>query len=223
MSQISNTNTKSLNQIQSLVYKILKNEGFKKFGRTFTKNVDEGIIHVINFQIGQRNLEGHFTVNLGVYIKELDETKSNSKKIFYDYDCHIRVRLCELSNDLSDWIKLDKNADDISELIIQFLMSDGISWFNLFNSKKSIIINLQRNKIGYFKNSNRAKLDAAILLLNYDKPNAIKLFNKYYNSIDKNNVAHKIYVSSLAHKFDLNFDDTSLNESIDLINKLLNK
>tara|TARA_Y100000815_G_scaffold45101_1_gene37164 strand:+ start:1091 stop:1765 length:675 start_codon:yes stop_codon:yes gene_type:complete len=224
MSKISNTNTKFLNQVQTSVYNILKNEDFEKSGRTFNKTIDENIIHVINFQIGQKDLAGHFTINLGVYVKELDENNQvGSKKIFHDYDCSIRVRLSELTTELNHWLKIDRNIEDISQSIIGVLMNEGKSWFGLFNSKENLINNLQIDKIGYFKNRNRAKLDAAILQLNYNNTNATKLFNEYYDNIDKDNSAHKIYVASLANKFGLKINNVPKNTSTNLIDRLLNE
>lgn len=220
MSQISNANTKSLNQIQSFVYNTLKNEGFKKSGRAFNKKIDEGIIHVINFQIGQRDLEGYFTINLGVYVEELDEVKSNSKKIFHEYDCHIRVRLNELTTEFSDWVKADKKIENISKLIIKLLMNEGASWFSLFNSKNKIVENLQKPTIGNFKNSNRSRLDAAILQLSHDKKDAQKIFIDYYKNIT-DNIIHKNYVGSLAEKFDLKINDRPDDESLNIIKDLL--
>lgn len=50
---------------------LLKSSGFRRFGVTFNRQTEPGLIHVVAFQ-GQQS-GGTFTVNLGVYVREVDQ------------------------------------------------------------------------------------------------------------------------------------------------------
>src|SRR5450759_3794583 len=48
----------------------LRRLGFKRFGTTFNREAEPGLVHVVGFQGSQSG--GRFTVNLGVYVHEVD-------------------------------------------------------------------------------------------------------------------------------------------------------
>jgi Domain of unknown function (DUF4304) len=48
----------------------LRRLGFNRFGTTFNREVDPGLVHVIGFQ-GSKS-DGRFTANLGIYVREVD-------------------------------------------------------------------------------------------------------------------------------------------------------
>ena len=48
----------------------LRRLGFKRFGTTFNREADPGLVHVIGFQASRSC--GDFFVNLGVYVREVD-------------------------------------------------------------------------------------------------------------------------------------------------------
>lgn len=56
--------------LRSFVVEPMRNNGFTFDGkRTFRRpGVDETVMHIVNFQLGQRSIEGRFTVNLGVFV-----------------------------------------------------------------------------------------------------------------------------------------------------------
>lgn len=78
---------------------MLKGRGFSFDGsRTFRRSFKNGTIaQLVNFQLGQRSLEGQFTVNLGVFV--LGEVSSNPSDVTasnaLEYNCsgHRRTRL----------------------------------------------------------------------------------------------------------------------------------
>jgi hypothetical protein len=104
---------KSLDHIQGALGPRLRNEGFRVRGRTFNRTTNDGLTHVVNFQIGpsdppgttyipglRENLYGLFAVNLGVYVPEVARhTGGEAKAWIQDYDCCIRVRLGALVGD----------------------------------------------------------------------------------------------------------------------------
>jgi hypothetical protein len=58
-------------ELRAVVLARLRDHGFAFDGsRTFRRALGGGAIaHVVNFQLGQRSLQGRFAVNLGVYVE----------------------------------------------------------------------------------------------------------------------------------------------------------
>ena len=88
----------------------LKVTGFKKRRHTFNRIAEPGLVHVVNFQMGQfpigayeipglrPNLYGRFTVNLGVFVREVYEAtqRTTASAFVQEYACEFRVRLGRL-------------------------------------------------------------------------------------------------------------------------------
>jgi hypothetical protein len=60
--------------LRAVIHPALAARGFVFDGnRTYRRELAGGVLQLVNFQLGQRSLEGHFAVNLGVYVPgELD-------------------------------------------------------------------------------------------------------------------------------------------------------
>ena len=78
-----------LDRIQKEIFNYLKPLGFKKKGRTFNRQTEDGIYQVINIQSGRyefgdkyvipgfrENYYGKFTINLGVMVTDIYELES---------------------------------------------------------------------------------------------------------------------------------------------------
>jgi hypothetical protein len=60
--------------------------------RTYRRMLDGGrVVEIINFQLGQRSLEGRFTVNLGKLSNELRDDVALEKA--YPYHCRTQTRI----------------------------------------------------------------------------------------------------------------------------------
>ena len=201
-------NVEYLNQIQKEVHQYLKPLGFKKRGRTFNRQTENGVWQVINFQSGQfpvgenyvipgirESFYGKFTVNMGVIIKELYEIRIKGKeKAFYqDYDCQIRTRLSHLISENDYWWNITNDSKHISDQIIEGLNDKGISWLDMFETREKICTNWG-NVNG---SSNTAKLDVALIIFQTDKIKGGKLIQEYFDSIESHK-GHKEYVKELA-------------------------
>ena len=100
-----------LDSIQKEIFLFLKPLGFKKKGRTFNRQTENGIYQVINIQSGRyefgdkyvipgfrENFYGKFTVNLGVMVKEIYELESHNKP----KDIYHRDKICRNLGNLED-------------------------------------------------------------------------------------------------------------------------
>jgi hypothetical protein len=206
-----------LDNIQKEIFLFLKPLGFKKKGRTFNRQTEDGIYQVINIQSGRyefgdkyvipglrENYYGKFTINLGVMVKEIYELDSHSKvkNIYQDYDCQIRTRLTHLTIKQDLWWTISEDSSKTAKEVIVGLDSHGIQWLDIFENRDKICHNWG-NVEG---SSRRAKLDVALIELHRDRTKAEKLFQEYYDNIEIKN-GHKEYVKALADRLGVNLTD----------------
>lgn len=205
-----------LDSIQKDIFVFLKPLGFKKKGRSFNRQTEDGLYQVINLQSGKYefgdkyvipglrgNYYGKFTVNLGVMVKEIyDLDPHNKLKDFYqDYHCQIRTRLTTLTIKQDHWWLISEDNQKIANEVIEGLISHGIPWLNLFESRTEICSNW-----GIVEGSSlRAKLDVALIVLNEDKKKGTKLIQDYYDNIETHK-GHKEYVKELANQLGMRID-----------------
>ncbi len=206
---------KILDEIQKAIHIELKALGFKKKGRTHNKVLDNGIIQVINFQMGQfqfdnvieiadlrENLYGQFTINMGVFIPELyiKTFDSEPKSFIREIDCEIRTRLSQQMFGEDKWFPLTSDFQTTIDLILNLLKSTGQQWFERFENRNKIVSELTESKEIEF--SPRQKMCGAIIELEIDRINGERIFNDYYNSIEDEK-PHKKYVFELAEKLNI--------------------
>lgn len=205
--------TKTFDKLQNIVHKELKAFGFIKKGRTHNKVVDEGIVHVINFQSGQypigdnyiipgirESYYGKFTVNLGVFVNDIYEVTQEqpAKEFIPEYICQIRTRLPELTNNNDEWWTVDDNYIQVANEIIDELITDAFKWFDNFTDREKIIKSLQNKRI---KNLyvRIGKLNAALIQIRIDRKKGEELFREHYKLSSKHK-PHQEYVVELAKK-----------------------
>lgn len=208
----------NLDSIQKEIYLFLKPLGFKKNGRTFNRQTENGIYQVINIQSGRyefgdkyvipgfrENYYGKFTVNLGVMVREIYELESHNKPkdIYQDYDCQIRTRLTHLTIKQDLWWTISDDNHKTANEIIEGLNAHGLEWLGYFETREKIINNWGEKADN---NSPRAKLDVALIVLNRDREKGRKLIQEYYNNIENRN-PHRDYVKKLADRFGVKLID----------------
>jgi len=208
-----------LNEIQKLIHKELKADGFKKKGRTHNKVLDNGIVQVINFQMGQfqfdnvieipglrENLYGQFTINIGVFVPELYEKifDPKPKSFIQEYDCEIRTRLSQKIFGEDKWFPITSDFGKTAEFINENLNTIGKEWFDRFDNRKKIVAELTQSKVIEF--SPRQKLSGAIIELEIDRENGERIFNEYYNSVEEKK-PHKKFVIELAKKLKIKLNE----------------
>ena len=205
-----------LDNIQKEIFLFLKPLGFKKSGRTFNRQTEDGIYQVINIQSGKyefgdkyvipglrENYYGKVTVNLGVMVEELYKLNFKPKNIYQDYDCQIRTRLPLLTMKQDFWWTiLDENQKPADE-IIEGLKSHGLRWFDTFENRDKICENW-----GVVEGSAlRAKLDVALIIFHRDREKGSKLIQEYYDKMQHNYSNHKEYVKELADRLGVKIND----------------
>ena len=114
----------------------LKNEGFRNKGRTFNREADDGIVHVIDLQMGRRGLRGEFIPNFGVFIADFHEVEQGSRPSFpKEAQCELRDRI----DNNTDWWSLKKDNADTAKKIIAKLEKEALPLFQRIRSNQDVI------------------------------------------------------------------------------------
>lgn len=169
---------RDVDEIQSVVAAYLKTLAFRKSGRTFNREREDGIVHVVNLQMGpypigkyvipglRENLYGKFAVNLGIRLPCISaaEGAPSGKKIYREYDCHIRSRLSrEVDGRAEEWWSIEGDFGRIGSEIAGLLEKSGIPFFDQFSSYHDVIVFYDRRGVFPFRTDARSALDAALV------------------------------------------------------------
>ncbi len=143
-----------MDHIQSDMAELFRTRGFRKRNRTYNRVGKDGLVQVINFQMGRydppgtyeipgmrENLYGYFTVNLGVFVPEVEEIEypGESKKFIAEFSCHLRARLGDLRGARTDlWWPLVA-PEMVSADIRERLIKDGLPFLERFGSREAIV------------------------------------------------------------------------------------
>ena len=174
---------------------VLKAAGFGKRRHTFNRPLEPGLVHVVNFQMGpfdppgteefppiRRNRYGHFTVNLGVFIKEVAETLHQvpASSFVPEYACEIRARLGSLMPDHDDlWWSLDDDPAQTGRYMVDLLERYALPYLDRFHSRLAVIEEWLRHgqATGF---APRGDLSVAVMLKERDDIETAKsLVNRY--------------------------------------------
>jgi len=153
---------KRLDEIQAHLRPGLKEQGFKVRGRTFNRPHPDGLVDVVNFQMGpydlptttyhpglRENLYGLFTVNLGVFVPEvaLYADEFEPKSWVQEYHCSVRARLGELGPEAEDaWWPLKRRWSRVAATIGGLLEIRAYPFFQRFGSREAILSELREEE-----------------------------------------------------------------------------
>jgi hypothetical protein len=171
--------------VQEPVTALLRTEGFTKKGRAYNRIAGNGLIHVVNFQMGQYTIGnyvipgiresyyGKFTVNLGVYLPCVSQLERGSvaKRIYQDYDCEIRKRLGTLAYEGQDvWWSLDNSARATGDLIVCLMREFGLPFLARYTDYMAVLAQYRMHGYLPFNNKSRSALVAAIICHHLGQP-----------------------------------------------------
>ena len=209
---------KQVDEIQSQLVPFLKENGFRKRRRTFNRSSSEGLISVINFQMGafdppgtspipglRKSLYGSFTINLGIFVPEVYRYQSGSEiKGFIQHShCCIRARLGNVGSERQDiWWKA-KSSSMLVEELRNRLVKDALPFLQSFESREAIIREWLNTYNEYqFSSSSPPNIVLAIILANQGRTEeARSLLEQRIRQ--SQHEGHKAYVRSLAVRLGL--------------------
>lgn len=166
-------NTKSnrsnkLDTIENLIWPKLQSMKYRKSKRIFNRIQPDGIVHVINFQMGPNwsTLQGKFTIEIGVFVPEVYEViwEKSAPKYAASPDCEERTRLGSLVKNEEDlWWDLSEDERIIQNQILDLLLKYGEQYFLQFSSREKLITTWEK-EMHQKSFSERKKLIVAIIL-----------------------------------------------------------
>jgi hypothetical protein len=160
---------KALNEIQKTLTAFLKPLGFRTKGRTYNRNIGDGLVQVVNLQMGQYPIGdyvipglreshyGRFTINLGVALPAVRaiERGRDFPAFLQEYGCDIRERLTSLAFQEDAWFDLDHHVDKTSSDITMYMDSLGVPFLDEFESYDAVLAVL--DKRGSLPSSNEGR------------------------------------------------------------------
>ena len=168
---------KALDDIQKSLTSFLKPLGFKKKGRTYNRHVSDGLVQVVNLQMGQfpigdyvipglrESHYGRFTVNLGVALPAVRAIESGREfPVFVqEYECDIRQRLTRLAFNEDAWFDLDHQVSKTASDITRYMDSLGLPFLEEFESYDAVLAVLDKSGSLPFSNEGRSSLVGAMV------------------------------------------------------------
>ncbi len=192
----------------------LKNAGFRKRRHTFNRSVEEGVVQVVNFQMGPKlppgaqpipqyrdDLYGLFTVNLGVAVAEAWEQSFGATDEYpaftSDPDCQIRSRLGHVLDAEEDvWWPLDTPVADLVEAVGPAVTGPGLDWLHKRESRLAILELWQ--DIGHERLPMTTALPIVMILRHLDRyEEAAAVMRSYYDTVTTH-LGHRRYVYDVA-------------------------
>jgi hypothetical protein len=206
---------KQMDEIQAKLRPLLKDEGYRVRGRTFNRTTADGLVRVINFQMGsfdppgtthipglRDNLYGKFTVNLGVYVHEvaLYHGGGEAKSFVHEYNCCIRARLGETGPEKKDFWWVVRADDEVISDATEELVRHGLPFLNRFDDRDRILHEL----MGLTENTflSPPRIVCAIILAARGDMNAARTLLEA-QSRETRNPKHPEYVRALAQRLGL--------------------
>lgn len=165
------------------MYRLLKPLGFRRKGRTFNRQTEEGVLQIIALQAGpyeigpplpksvahlRPDLYGKFTVNLGVFVQEVFERTNPGflpRGVVSDAHCAIRTRLSHITSHVDTWWPLTNETETLVDEIGALLIDVGVPFLDRFGTRDQIV----KRWVSFNENELRitlvARLDVAMVLL----------------------------------------------------------
>jgi hypothetical protein len=211
-----------LDEVQNLLTKQLKPLGFVRKGRTFNRTVEDGVVHVINLQTGpyeigerkplppeiahlQQDFYGKFTVNLGVFVREIYEKDGiKSRNFVQESCCCVRDRLGR-TNDKEYWWSLSADAEILANDLSELLIISGLPFLERFGTRKAIIAEWISFNDGPDRLSNIARVDVAVIIagMGQTSPALTLLSEQVARAAEQGHKGHVEYVRELSRKLGL--------------------
>jgi hypothetical protein len=140
-------------QIVRTLAPLFKKAGFRKRRHSFNRLVEDGVVHVVDLQMGpyeppgtveipglRENLYGLFCVNLGVYVAEMGDEGGRGGSWINEYGCDLRKRLGELipPGDQDVWWSLADPPASTHD-VEAALTEHGLPWLDGLSSRRNIL------------------------------------------------------------------------------------
>jgi hypothetical protein len=169
----------AVDQIQGAVRPMLKERGFRVRGRSFNRITEDGLTQVVHIWMGPSdppgttyvpgltaNYHGLFTVNLGVYVPEVDKYHigGDTRSWVQDTQCCIRAGLREAAGeDRTSWWHA-RAEPAVIEDVCRLLESAGFPFLERFSTRDRILAEWADRSENQYAASRPPRIVMAIIL-----------------------------------------------------------
>lgn len=169
---------RALDSIQKELTGYLQPLGFNNKGRTYNRLVEDGLIQVVNLQMGEKGLNGRFTVNLGVGLPALRliELGREYPAFVQEYDCEIRMRLFRLVFGEDTWLDLDHQLRKTAADTIRYMDTVGLPFLEEFESYEAVLAVIDSRGRLPSSDKGRSALVGAIVCVHLKQPDRARAY-----------------------------------------------
>jgi hypothetical protein len=198
----------AVDEIKRALRPFLSEGGFRVRGRTFNRQTEDGLTQVVNLQMGRfqppgtvflpglrENLYGAFTVNLGVYVPEVEKYAGFEAKSWVTQShCCVWQRLAQACGEDEIWWRASASEEVIAE-VLERLQSGGLAFLERFSTRDRILSELDgRSRTDELA---RPRIVAAVILaVRGDEERARSLLSQQARETD--HPPHREYCGELA-------------------------
>jgi Domain of unknown function (DUF4304) len=206
----------AMDAVVALTAPLMKQSAFRKRRHTFNRSRENGVVAVLNFQMGSSgppgtyeipgfrdNLYRKFTVNLGIAFEEMWRIDiSSASKPFppflNEYECHLRLRLGQLATDSVDaWWPLKGDVDRVGREVAGLIERFGLPWLERFDTRREVLAAWERHE--QISREGRMGLVIAMIYLHDGQlEKGQRTFLEYYRS--RHNPQHLGWLRPLAQQ-----------------------
>lgn len=197
-----------LGKLQAAVDSVLVEQGFQVRELTYNRPVGDGLVQVADIQLYPNDLPyvgwhlhvGRFTINLGVYVPEVERCCVGPTDTSWidEPRCTVRERLGRASGYLGDlWWPFPYEQADLDDVVYR-LNNGGVAFLERYSSRDEILDALATGEAPPSLNLPNDVTRAIMLAHRGDKEQARQVFADYISEI--NAPPHEQYVRKLAKK-----------------------
>lgn len=203
--------TRALDAVQARLATLLKPEGYVRRGRTFRRDAGDGVVQVANLQMrafaddapatrGGMVLVDRYTVNLGVFVPELQAEATVDPAAVQEYECPLRMRIGALMDPPHDhWWDL---PGDAGAEAVRVMEERGLPFLRRFGTRDGVVAEwIAFSEANDLLGCPRA--DVAILLAGRGEPGRARALLREQRCRAGNPAAHLAWLDALAARLGL--------------------
>lgn len=197
-----------IGKLQAAVDSVLIERGFEVRDRTYNRRIDDGLVQVADIQLYPSNLPyvgwhlhvGRFTINLGVYVPEVEHCCIGPTDTSWIEEprCTIRERLGPATGYPGDlWWPFPYKQSDLDDVVWR-LENGGVAFLEKHSTRDDIIAALAQPDAPTSLNLPGEVMRAIMLAHRGDKELSRQVFAEYISGITM--PPHEEYVRKLAKR-----------------------
>ena len=210
-----------LDTVQARLLPAFKSRGYRKRGRTFARDLESGVSHIVNLQAGpseppgftpvphlRESLYGLFTVNVGVFLPEVSTALGDPvPRNVQEYHCQIRGRLGPLSGAHEDYWWDATQPAAASEEVLELLGQHALPLLDQLDSPDQVIMELPALARRPGLNISPWRITLAVLLLNRGEADTAQRLLEEQIASARHHPGHASYVKELSVRLGLTRGD----------------